>query len=127
MTKQTLADELKKLAEMKKEYESIWGELSDRYYTPYTPLSELREYTLQAIHRRQSCFYVVDWESEYYSGDLSLYTWFAAVASYIDNIKTEAENHGFKTEFVDLEHINYELEEGEKAHTVKALKITWGE
>lgn len=124
MIKPTLADEVRKLAELKKAYESIFGELSDRYYKPYTPLSELREYTLMAIDRRQSCFYVVDWESEYYSGDLSSYTWFAALASYIDNIKTEAESHGFKTEFVDLEHI-YELEEGEKAHTVKALKITW--
>jgi hypothetical protein len=120
-----LADEVKKLAELKKAYESLLGELSDRYYEPSNPLAKLREYAMQAILRRDSCFYVVDYENEYYSGDLSSYTWFDASASYIDNIKTEAENHGFKTEFVDLEHINYELEEGEKAHTVKALKISW--
>ncbi len=120
-----LADEVKKLAELKKAYESLNCELRGRYYNPYTLLGKLGEYTMQAIDRRQSCFYVVNWKSEYYPGGLSSYTWFDALASYINNIKTEAENHGFKTEFVDLED-DYELEEGEKAFTVKALKITWG-
>ena len=126
LTKPTLADEVKKLAELKKAYETMFSELSERYYKPSNPLADLRQYAMQAIYRRESCFYVVNWKSEYYPGDLSSYTWFGGLASYIDNIKTEAESHGFKTEFVDLKHI-YELEEGEKAHTVKALKITWGE
>jgi hypothetical protein len=117
-----IADEVKKLAGLKKAYETMFSELSDRYYKPV--LDDLRSIAMMAIDRRQSCFYVVDCKSEYYHGDLSSYTWFDALASYIDNIKTEAERHGFKTEFVDLKHI-YELEEGEKAHTVKALKITW--
>jgi hypothetical protein len=126
MTKPTLADEVKKLAELKKAYESLNYELSERYYEPSNPLANLREYAMQAIHRRQSCFYVVNCKSEYYPGDLSSYTLFETLASYIGNIKKEAENHGFKTEIFDLKHL-YELEEGEKAHTVKALKITWGE
>ncbi len=126
MTKPTLADEIKKLAELKKAYGDLAYELSERYYEPSNPLADLRQYAVEAIRRWDYCFYVVDYDSEYYEWDLSPYTWFAALASYIDNIKTEAENHGFKTEFVDLEHI-YELEEGEKAHTVKALKISWGE
>jgi hypothetical protein len=124
--KPTLADELKKLAELKKAYESLNYELSERYYEPSNPLANLREYAMQAIDKRQSCFYVIDWRSEYYPGDLTSYVWFDALSYYIDNIKTEAESHGFKAEYVDLEHI-YEPEEGEEAHTVKALKITWGE
>jgi hypothetical protein len=125
MTKPTLADEVKKLAELKKAYGDLAYELSERYYEPSNPLAKLREYAMMAIDRRDSCFYVVNWRSEYCPGDLTSYVWFDALSYYIDNIKIEAENQGFKTEFVDLEHI-YELEEGEKAHTVKALKISWG-
>jgi hypothetical protein len=126
MTNTTLADEVKKLAELKKAYGDLAYELSERYYEPSNPLADLRQYAVEATYRGQSCFYVIDWRSEYYPGDLNSYVWFDALSYHIDNIKIEAENQGFKTEFVDLEHI-YELEEGEKAHTVKALKITWGE
>ncbi len=133
MTKPNLADEVKKLAELKKAYDdAVLGfALINLELQPDEEdlLSVLKRNILANVEDNgEKPLYFLDWDS--FDGDDTDYlhhvSWFSAQYVTKEEMEKVAKQNGFKVETVDLEY-DYEPEEGEKAHTVKALKITWGE
>jgi hypothetical protein len=124
-----LADEVKKLAELKKAYDdAVWGFAEMSVDLQEDVLSSLKRNVLAIIKNSEKPLYFLDWdtfkeEDTYY---LKHVRWFSYEDVTLEAMEKVAKENGFKTEIVDLEY-DFELEEGEEAHTVKALKITWGE
>jgi hypothetical protein len=124
-----LADEVKKVADLKKAYDdAVRGFVAVNLGLPEDALYYLRCSVLSAVKNSEKPLYFLDWdtfkeEDTYY---LKHFRWFSYEDVTLEAMEKVAKENGFKTEIVDLEY-DFELEEGEEAHTVKALKITWGE
>ncbi len=133
MTKPTLADEVKKLSELKKAYDDAVGGFSFaaiQFEVQECALYYLLYSALVAVKNSEKSLYFLGWDTfgEEDTAYLKHVRWFSDEYVTMEEMEFVAKQNGFKVESVDLEYdYDYELEEGEKAHTVKALKITWGE